>query len=91
MRDFFLEMKKRYHDRYIIIDTPPVLPFAETRSLSAIVDGIVLVAKEGVVTLNNIEETMEYIKGTPVLGIVYNEAANEFHRDSYQYYRGEYA
>lgn len=87
MRDFFLEMKTRYHDRYIIIDTPPVLPFAETRSLSAIVDGIVLVAKEGLVTLHNIEETMECIKGTPVLGIVYNEAATEFHRDSYQYCR----
>lgn len=87
MRDFFLEMKNRYHDRYIIIDTPPVLPFAETRSLSTIVDGIVLVAKEGLVTLHNIEEAMEYIKGTPLLGIVYNEAATEFHRDRYQYCR----
>lgn len=87
MRDFFLEMKNRYNDRYIIIDTPPVLPFAETRSLSTIVDGIVLVAKEGLVTLHNIEETMEYIKGTPMLGIVYNEAATEFHRDNYHYCR----
>jgi len=91
MRDFFLEMKNRYHDRYIIIDTPPVLPFAETRSLSTIVDGVVLVAKEGLVTLHNIEETMEYIKGTPLLGIVYNEAATEFHSDRYQYCREAYA
>jgi len=90
-RDFFLEMKTRYHDRYIIIDTPPVLPFAETRSLSAIVDGIVLVAKEGLVTLHNIEETMECIKGTPMLGIVYNEAATEFRSDHYKYCREEYA
>lgn len=89
MRDFFLEMKRRYPDRYIIIDTPPVLPFAETRSLSAIVDGVVLVAKEGLVTLNNIEETMEYIKGTPLLGVVYNEAESVIHHDCYQYYRGE--
>lgn len=91
MRDFLLEMKNRYHDRYIIIDTPPVLPFAETRSLSAIVDGIVLVAKEGLVTLDNIEETMECIKGTPLLGLVYNEAAKEFHYDRYQYSREGYA
>lgn len=90
MRDFFLEMKNRYHDRYIIIDTPPVLPFAETRSLSTIVDGIVLVAKEGLVTLHNIEETMECIKGTPMLGIVYNEAVTEFHRDHYHYCREEF-
>lgn len=90
-KDFFLEMKNRYHDRYIIIDTPPVLPFAETRSLSAIVDGILLVAKEGLVTLHNIEETMECIKGTPLLGLVYNEAAKEFHYDRYQYSREGYA
>lgn len=87
IKDFFLEMKNRYHDRYIIIDTPPVLPFAETRSLSAIVDGIVLVAKEGLVTLHNIEESMECLKGTPMLGIVYNEAAPEFHPNRYQYCR----
>jgi protein-tyrosine kinase len=91
MRDFFLEMKNRYPDRYIIIDTPPVLPFAETRSLSMIVDGIVMVAKEGLVTLHNIEEAMEHIKGTPMLGIVYNEATTEFHRDRYQYCREGYA
>lgn len=89
--DFFLEMKNRYHDRYIIIDTPPVLPFAETRSLSAIVDGIVLVAKEGLVTLHDIEETMGHIKGTPMLGIVYNEAVTEFRGDHYQYCREEFA
>lgn len=87
IRDFFLEIKNRYHDRYIIIDTPPVLPFAETRSLSAIVDGVVLVAREGLVTPHNIKETMEYIKGTPVLGIVYNGAESESHSDGYRYYR----
>lgn len=87
MREFFLEMKNRYQDRYIIIDTPPVLPFAETRSLSIIVDGVLLVAKEGLVTLHNIQETMECIKGTPILGVVYNEATTEFHREHYSYYR----
>ncbi|MDD2499207.1 MAG: XrtA-associated tyrosine autokinase [Geobacter sp.] len=87
IKDFFLEMKNRYHDRYIIIDTPPVLPFAESRSISAIVDGIVLVAKEGLVTLHNIEEAMDCLKGTTMLGIVYNQAASEFHPNRYQYYR----
>ncbi|MDA8427757.1 MAG: XrtA-associated tyrosine autokinase [Geobacteraceae bacterium] len=87
MSDFILEMKNRYPDRYIIIDSPPVLPFAETRSLSAIVDGIVLVAKEGLVTLHNIEETIECVKGTPMLGIVYNDAITEKNLGHYQYCR----
>ena len=89
-REFFMELKNRYHDRYIIIDTPPVLPFAETRSLSAVVDGVVLVVKEGEVSLDKISETMECLRGTSLLGIVYNEAAN-YHSDSHQYYRQSYA
>lgn len=87
IRDFFMEMKNRYHDRYIIIDTPPVLPFAETRSLSTIVDGIILVAKEGLVTLHNLEETMECLKGSTMLGVVYNESATEVPVERYRYTR----
>lgn len=90
LKDFFLEMKNRYHDRYIIIDTPPVLPIAGTRLLSAIVDGVVLVAKEGHVTLKHIEETIESIKGTPLLGVVYNEASTGFCSNSSQYFRERY-
>jgi protein-tyrosine kinase len=86
-RDFFLEMKNRYRDRYVIIDTPPVLPFAETRSLSAFVDGVVLVVKEGKVTLDNITETIECLKGSNLLGVVYNEATATPHADLQQYYR----
>ena len=85
-RDFFLEMKNRYHDRYIIIDTPPVLPFAETRLLSPLVDGVVLVVKEGLVTLDNISETLECLKGTDILGIVYNEAT-QYDNAGFEYYR----
>lgn len=76
-RDFFLEIKTRYPDRYIVIDTPPVLPFAESRSLCQIVDGVVLVVKEGAVTLDSIAETMECLGGTELLGIVYNGATQD--------------
>lgn len=85
-RDFFLEMKNRYHDRYIIIDTPPVLPFAESRSLSPIVDGVVLVVKEGAVPLESVKETMECLSGTEVLGIVYNTVAQDMQVE-HRYYR----
>ncbi|MBT1070862.1 XrtA-associated tyrosine autokinase [Pelotalea chapellei] len=90
VKEFFLELKNRYPDRYIIIDTPPVLPFAETRSLSSVVDGVVLVVKEGEVSLKKISETMDCLKGTSLLGVVYNEAA-KYHSDSHLYYRQSYA
>jgi len=86
-RDLFLEIKHRYPDRYIIIDSPPVLPFAETRSLSTLVDGVILVVKEGSVPLHNVSETLDCLKGADILGIVYNAATVESRRDHYQYYR----
>jgi protein-tyrosine kinase len=90
-RDLLFDMKHRYDDRYIIIDTPPVLPFAETRSISACVDGIVLVVREGAASLDNVTETMDCLKGTNILGIVYNEATEVTPSSNYQYYRQGYA
>lgn len=84
MRLLFREMKTRYGDRYIIIDTPPVLPFAETRSIAGIADGVLLVVREGQPTLNQVEETIDALGGK-VLGVVYNGAHIE-DRSSYYYY-----
>ena len=84
MRNLFREMKTRYSDRYIIIDTPPVLPFAETRSIARLADGVLLVVKEGQPSLGQIEEALEVLD-TKVLGIVYNGAQKQ-QRSSYYYY-----
>lgn len=83
MRSLFREMKIRYGDRYIIVDTPPVLPFAETRSIASIVDGVILVVKEGMPSLDQIEEAIEALD-QKVLGIVYNGARLQS-RSSYYY------
>ncbi|GAB7024023.1 XrtA-associated tyrosine autokinase [Salidesulfovibrio brasiliensis] len=75
MRKLLREMKHRYPDRYIIVDTPPVLPFAESRSLARIVDGVVLVIKQGRMTRNSLQEVFEALRGANILGAVYNQAA----------------
>ena len=74
LKDFILEIKNRYHDRFIIIDTPPILPFAETRLLSKIVDGIVFVIREGKSTTENINESMKSFDKAKLVGAVYNDA-----------------
>lgn len=67
------ELKHRYPDRYIIFDTPPVLPFAEARSLAHLVDGVLLVVKEQLASQKNIKETIDALKGCKLLGMVYND------------------
>ena len=74
MREFVSEIKNRYSDRFIIIDTPPILPFAESRSLANIVDGVVFVVREGQTTPENISEAMKSIDEAKLVGAVYNAA-----------------
>ncbi len=74
MQGLIEEIKHRYPDRYVIIDTPPYLPFAETRALSHMVDGIIFVIKEGLASQDSIKEALEALKGCNLLGVVFNDA-----------------
>ena len=85
-----LEIKHRYPDRYVVIDTPPVLPFAETRHLSHLVDGTVFVIKEDEVSVDGVKEALEALRGANLLGIVYNEARIDRLDDRYYYYSSRY-
>lgn len=89
MREIIEELRHRYPDRYVIIDSPPVLPIAETRILGHMVDGILLVVSEDLSSRKNIEETMTYLTGTHILGIVYNMATFLRANGSYPRY-GQY-
>jgi receptor protein-tyrosine kinase/non-specific protein-tyrosine kinase len=76
MKELMSEIKNRYNDRYVIIDTPPLLPFAETRSLARVADGIVLVIHEGVTPQESVLEAMEILKGCHILGVVLNDSTS---------------
>jgi len=88
MQELLAELKHRYQDRYVIIDTPPLLPFAETRSLARIVDGIVFVTREGVTPQESVLEAREILKGCPVLGVVLNDSTAR--NTEYQHYSSYY-
>lgn len=96
MRELMEEVKHRYVDRYVILDTPPVLPFAETHSMSSMADAVLFVAREGVSSVENIRDSLDVLKDSTVLGIVYNDARvdrsfGNYYRYSYGYsrYAGE--
>ncbi len=87
MKTFVEEIKHRYTDRYVIFDTPPLLPFAETRSLAHLVDGVVFVVKEQTATKDNVSDAIEALKGADLLGIVYNDTTITQNVERYYSYR----
>ncbi len=88
MKEFVVEIKNRYPDRFIIIDTPPILPFAETRSLTSIADGVIFVVREGHATGENVAEALKSIHKSKLICSVYNDAtmASLDGRSHYYYY-----
>lgn len=90
MKEFIQELKHRYPDRYVIIDTPPVLHFAEAYSIASEVDGVIFVVREGQVPLAHLKEALGMLKGANLLGVVYNDVEvnrySSYHYYSYKYY-----
>jgi len=88
MKQLIQELKHRYPDRFILIDSPPVNLFAETRFLASMADTSILVVREGETSLTSIETAAQALDNR-VMGIVYNDAqvarfGNQSHYDQYK-------
>jgi capsular exopolysaccharide synthesis family protein len=85
MGEVLRELRRGFE--YIVIDSPPVVPFAEARALATLVDGVVLVGRAGYTDKEAIVRTMELlseVRSAPVLDVVLN-AAN-MQNAEYRYY-----
>jgi exopolysaccharide/PEP-CTERM locus tyrosine autokinase len=72
MAEMLEEVKFRYSDRLIVIDSPPPGLAAETSFLARQVDGIVLVVEYGKTPRENVEDLMDTVGSEKILGIVIN-------------------
>lgn len=90
MKELVQEIKNRYSDRFIIFDTPPALLFSDIRVLTPFADGIIFVVKEGV-AVNSVRDALSALKGSPLLGIVYNGASPEQLKRRYHGYHNYYS
>ncbi len=72
MSEMLEEVKHRYRDRLIIIDSPPPGLAAETSFLARQVDGILLVVKHGKTAREDVEDLMETVGSEKILGVVIN-------------------
>ncbi len=86
MQQIIAELKERYPERYVIIDTPPVLPFAEAQVLASRADGVIFVVREGCAKTDQIREAIETVKGSNLLGVVYNDSSVRPKKGGYYYY-----
>ena len=82
------EVKGRYQDRFIIIDSPPSSVTAETKFLAQQVDGIIYVVMANKTPRKNIEKAIDNLGRDKVLGIVFN--GYEQVRKSYNRYYDRY-
>jgi Mrp family chromosome partitioning ATPase len=72
MHNFREELRTRYPDRYVFIDSPPILDSSEARILSEIVDVVILIVGHGSVTPEQVESAIEIIDKEKLAGLVYN-------------------
>jgi protein-tyrosine kinase len=83
------ELRARYHDRYIILDSPPPVMAPETSAISKWVDGILIVVKYGATPMDLVEELMTHLDREKIIGAVINKfSVREFRRYSYSKYYG---
>ncbi|BCA79480.1 polysaccharide biosynthesis tyrosine autokinase [Desulfuromonas sp. AOP6] len=86
MKNLIRELKSRYPERYVIFDTPPALPFADAQILGSEIDGVIYVIREGFAKTEQIREAMESLKGSNLLGAVYNDSSIMPSSGRYSYY-----
>ena len=72
---------------YVVIDSPPLIPFADARALASLVDGMVLVSRSGSTTRQAMLRCLEVLEGvgTPIVSVVLNGATVD--TLDYRYYR----
>ncbi len=87
MKEVVNELKNRYPERYVIFDTPPVLPFADAQVLAPTVDGVLFVVREGRAKAHEIQKALQTLQGTKLLGTVYNDAHSYVKKRDYYYYQ----
>ncbi|MBA3035275.1 MAG: CpsD/CapB family tyrosine-protein kinase [Desulfobacterium sp.] len=89
MEDLLEELKKRYDDRYIILDSPPPSVASETNAVAKYVDGVILVIKKGKTPRGLINDLIEMVGKEKIIGIVLNYS--EEHLKKYYGYGYGYA
>ena len=80
-----LEQLETFFD-WIIIDTPPIRPLADTPLWMKLADGMLLVTREGVCDKKQLERAVEVVDRSLMLGLVVNSCSSNEHKYYYSRY-----
>ena len=72
---------------WVIIDSPPILPLADTSAWEKMADGVLLVARRGVTAKRKLQRGAEAIDEKKLIGTVMNSSARSADEDYYYYKR----
>lgn len=92
MKELLKEVRSRYDDRYVIIDSPPPNMASETNAIAKYVDGVVVVVRAQKTPKDAVADTIEKIGKEKLIGIVLNQAdqsATKYYGYNKSYYRKE--
>ena len=67
------DIKSRYSDRYIILDSSPVLATTEPNVLHNMVDGIIFVVRAGQTPRESVQQAIKMLKTEKIIGVVLND------------------
>jgi polysaccharide biosynthesis transport protein len=88
MQTILTDLRSKFD--FVVIDSPPILPFVEGRVLSTLVDGVVFVSRSGSTSQTAVAQSMDMladVNAAPIVGFVLNGA--EYHSTSYYGYAAE--
>ena len=71
---------------WIIIDSPPILPLADTSVWARLAEGILLVTREGTTKKRMLQRGVQALEQSKLIGAVVNSSANTDHSNYYQRY-----
>jgi capsular exopolysaccharide synthesis family protein len=71
---------------WIVVDSPPLLPLADTTVWSRLTDGTLLVAREGKTERAPLQRGLEILKKSELLGVVLNGCSSADYKNYYQRY-----
>lgn len=86
LQQFVSKLKNRYSDRYVIFDTPPMLPFADAQALKNAVDATLFVVRERCAKRQHVKKMLAELKDANLLGVVYNDIETYSANNPYYYY-----